>query len=64
MTAISQPRTLPVGRTAPTSPGRRVVSALARAIASLGGRVSDMVRSGQLGPDPETEIGRYTGARI
>lgn len=64
MTAISQPRTLPVGRTTPTSPARRIAGALARAIASLGGRVSAMGRSGQFGPDPETEIGRYTGARI
>jgi hypothetical protein len=38
--------------------------AVARLAAHLVERLADGIRAGQLGPDPETEIGRRTGARI
>lgn len=54
-----------------TSPDRHVVDRLRRAgsairdmASALGSRWRAEIAAGQLGPDPETEIGRATGARI
>lgn len=43
---------------------RRTASGVAILARSLRTKVADIAASGQLGPDAETEMGRWTGARI
>jgi hypothetical protein len=43
---------------------RRAALGTRRVASALGSRWSAALASGQLGPDPETTIGRATGARI
>jgi hypothetical protein len=63
MTAITHPG----GVAARRSPLRDLVRRSASGVATLARRlrttVADIAASGQLGPDPETEAGRWTGAR-
>jgi hypothetical protein len=43
---------------------RTLVAAAGKLLTAIGSRWSDFIDSGQLGPDDERVIGRYTGARI
>ena len=64
MTTLSQPRARSAGRVVRTTSVRRLGHGLARVVSWLRSQAAEIADAGQLGPDPETEIGRSTGARI
>ena len=64
MTTVSQARAVPLGRSGPRISAWRLAHALARLAGRLRAQVRELAEAGQLGPDPETEIGRWTGARV
>ena len=43
---------------------RRLTSIVIVILSRLRGRLAEIGSAGQLGPDPETEVGRWTGARV
>jgi hypothetical protein len=64
MTAASQPRPIDLRHGGSAALPRRIATAIARAPQHLGAAIRAMAASGQLGPNPETEVGRWTGARV
>lgn len=64
MTTLSQPRARSAGRMDRTTSVRRLGHGLTQVVNWLRSQVRDIAAAGQLGSDPETEIGRSTGARI
>jgi hypothetical protein len=64
MTAVTQPRPIDLGRRGPADIPRRIAAAIVRAAKTSGAAIRATVGRGQLGPDPETEVGRWTGARV
>lgn len=63
MTTLGQARTILLRRRAPTVAPRRIAAVIVKLPWSLGARVRGIASAGQLGPNPETENGRRTGAR-
>lgn len=64
MTTLSQARTIPLRRRVPTVASRRIVATIVQLPRWLGVQVLGIAHAGQLGPNPETESGRRTGARV
>jgi hypothetical protein len=64
MTSITHPATEQVRRAALRDLVRRATAALAALAHRLRAKFIDIAASGQLGPDPEIEVGRWTGARV
>jgi hypothetical protein len=64
MTTITRPATEQVRRAALRDLVRRSVAALATLTRRVKAEIADAAAAGQLGRDPETEMGRWTGARV
>ena len=64
MTAITRTSTEQVRRTMLRRLAQQWAAAVARPARWLWAKGADAAAAGQLGPDPETEIGRWTGARV
>lgn len=64
MTAITHAAPEHVRRAASRDPVRRAAAALIQLTRRLRASFNGFAASGQLGPDPETEVGRWTGARV
>ena len=64
MTAITHPSTDAVRRSTLRELVRRSASGVATLARRLRATVPEIAASSQLGPDAETETGRWTGARI
>lgn len=64
MTTITHPGTDAVRRSRVRDLVRRSASGVAVVARRLTTKFAEIASSGQLGPDAETEIGRWTGARI
>lgn len=66
MTATSQPIRRPATLRPATVAGlsRAIVGAVTTFASSAGAGLRDLVDAGQLGPDAEREIGRWSGGRI
>lgn len=64
MIAITHPSTDAVRRSTMRDLVRRAASGVATLARRLRTKVADISASGQLGPDAETEVGRWSGARI
>lgn len=63
MTAITHPSTDATRRTTLRNLVRRSASGVAALARRLMAKVAETAASSQLGPDAETEMGRWTGAR-
>jgi len=64
MTAITRPASEQVRRATPRELVRQLAAAVAAIARCLRTDVADIAAAGQLGPDAETERGRWTGARV
>jgi hypothetical protein len=64
MTTITRPATEQVQRAALGGLVRRSAAAFATLPRRMRSRLVEAAISGQLGPDPEVEVGRRTGARV
>ena len=64
MTVITHPSSDAVRRSTLRDLVRRSASGVAKLARRLRTTVAHIAISGQLGPDAETEVGRWTGARI
>lgn len=64
MTTVAHPNTGQVRHEALRDVVRRLTAALATLIRTLRAELSDIAAAGQLGPDAEVEVGRWTGTRV
>jgi hypothetical protein len=64
MTVITRPSTDAVRRATLRDLVRRSGAGIGLLARRLWGEVVEMAAAGQLGPDAETEMGRWTGARV
>jgi hypothetical protein len=64
MTAINSSRTDLIRRTTRRELARQWAVGLARLARPFKADIAQIAAAGQLGPDPETETGRWTGARV
>jgi len=64
MTTITRPATEQARRVTLRDLLRGSAAAVAATARWLRAKIIDIAAAGQLGPDPETEMGRWTGARI
>jgi hypothetical protein len=64
MTTITRPATEQVRLATLRDLVRRWAAAVAAAARWLRAEIAEIGAAGQLGPDPEIEIGRWTGARV
>jgi hypothetical protein len=64
MTAIIRTSTEQVRRTMLRGLALQWAAAITKPARWLWAKAADAAFAGQLGPDPETEIGRWTGARV
>jgi hypothetical protein len=64
MTAITRPGTEQVRRATLRDLVRQWAAAVATLARWLRTEIADIAAAGQLGPDAETEMGRWTGARV
>ena len=64
MTAVTHPTTDAIRRSTLRDLVRRSTSGLASIASRVTTKVADLAAAGQLGPDAETEVGRWTGARV
>lgn len=63
-TTTSTAANLRTRQASPSSPIRRMATALGSLLAGVGARWSAIVDTGQLGPDAERDLSRWTGGRI
>lgn len=64
MTTITRPAAEHVRRATLGDLVRRWAAAVAAAVRWLRAEIAEIAAAGQLGPDPEVETGRWTGARV
>lgn len=64
MTATTHPAPSRVRRSSLQGAIRQSTGPLTTLVRRLRAQVAEFAASGQLGPDPEKEIGRWTGARM
>jgi len=64
MTTIAHPASEVVPRPTLRDRVRRPLTTAAKAVRWLRAEIAALGDAGQLGPDPEVEIGRWTGARV
>jgi hypothetical protein len=64
MTTLTHPGTEHVRRAALRDLVRRAGAVRTPLVRRLRAAIHEFAASGQLGPDPEIEVGRWTGARV